>query len=113
MRVLAAISLLAALGAANASTSVTVQPSSLTFKEAMAACPGALAGITITLNHVRIAEQPGVTSDIDDADPMAQAIALSASGGASAKVTVNAKTHQVVAKNVKLSGHNVACIAPD
>ena len=112
MRALAAVALLAALGAAGATSTVTVAPASLSFKEAMAACPGSLAAITFTLNHVRVAEQAGVSSDIDASAPPMQTIALTGANG-TASVTVNAKTHQVTAKNVKLSGKNAACIAPD
>ena len=113
MRIVAVLSLLAALGASGTPSSVTVAPSSTSFKQAMDACPGALAGISFTLGHVRIAEQAGVDSDIDSSDPTAQAITLTASGGGSAAVTVNAQTHTVSAKNVKLSGNNVACVSPD
>jgi hypothetical protein len=79
----------------------------------MAACPGALAGITFTLGHVRIAEQAGVSSDVDDANPAAQTIVLTPASGGGANVTVDATKHLVTAKNVKLSGNNVACVAPD
>ncbi len=113
MRILAVLSLLAALGAASSPATVTVAQSNLSFKQAMAACPGALAGVTFTLNHLRIAEMAGVSSDLDDADPASQTLTLTAAGGGSATVKVDAQTRQVTAKNVKLSGKNVACIAPD
>ncbi len=111
MRFFVAVALLAAaLGAAGATT-VTVAPSTLSFKQALAACPGSLAAITIASYHVRVAEAPGVSSDTDDAAPPVQTIALSGAGGA-ANVSVNAKTHAVTAHNVKLSGKAVACIGP-
>ena len=72
-----------------------------------------VAGITFTLNHLRISELPGVYSDIDATDVAAQSVTLVGTGGAQAAVTVNAKTHAVTAKNVKLSGNNVACVSPD
>ncbi|HTX58689.1 MAG TPA: hypothetical protein VMH02_03355 [Verrucomicrobiae bacterium] len=117
MRVALVAGLAAVLGTAAvagaAGTSVTVGASNTSFKAAMAACPGALAGITFTLNHVRIAELAGVSSDIDDADPTAQLVTLTAANGASAAVTVDAKAHTVAAKHVKLAGKTVACVSAD
>jgi hypothetical protein len=116
MKVLATILLAAAMGATAAAgtpASVTVQASNLSFKESMAACTGALAGITFTLNHVRIAEQAGVSADLDDASPTAQVLTLQNASGAAATVTINAVAHTVSAKNVKLGGKTVACVSPD
>jgi hypothetical protein len=117
MRIALIAGLAAALGTAAvanaASTSVTVAPSQLSYKQAMAACPGTLAGVTFTLNHLRVAELPGVTTDLDATDPAAQTLTLTNAGGDSATVTVNAKAHTVAGKNVKLSGKAVACVSPD
>ena len=78
MRPFAVLSLLVALGAAGATTSVTVQPSSIGFKQALAACPSdALAAVSLTLGHVRVSEGLGVNSDIDDQNASAQTITLS------------------------------------
>lgn len=106
--------LVVALGAAGASSSVTLQPSSIGFKQALAACPsGTLASISLALGHVRIAEAPGVGSDIDDANPAAQTITLT-SAAQSATATVNAHANTVSARHVTLvSGKRVACVAPD
>jgi hypothetical protein len=110
---LAVISLVAALGAAGSAT-VTVQPSNISFKSMHAACkPGTLAAISLTLGHVRIAENAGVDSDVDEANPSAQIIALS-SGLEKATATVNAHNNTVSAKHVTLASQNrVACVAPD
>jgi len=116
MKILAVLLLTAATSAAavaDTGASVTVLASNLSFKQSMTACPGALAGITFTLGHVRIAEQPGVVSDLDDANPNAQVLTLQDAGGASATVTIDAKARTVSAKNVKLSGKNVACVSKD
>jgi len=116
MKTLAVLLLTAATGAvaiASTGSSVTVQASNLSFKQSMSACPGALAGITFALNHVRIAEQPGVLSDLDDANPSAQVLVLQGAGGASATVTIDAAARTVAAKNVKLSGKSVACVSKD
>lgn len=114
MRPFAVLSLLVALGAAGATTSVTVQPSSIGFKQALAACPSdALAAFSLTLGHVRVSEGLGVNSDIDDQNASAQTITLS-SGSKSATATVNALKNTVSAKHVTLgSNKRVACVAPD
>lgn len=113
MRPFAVALLLATLGAAGTGSTVTVTPSSLTFKEALQACPqGTLAAITLTLGHLRIAEAAGVDSDVDDANPNAQSIAL-AKGSLSGTATVNASKNTVTARHVSLaSRRRVACVAP-
>jgi hypothetical protein len=110
----AVIALLAALGASGGSASVTVQPSSIGFKQALAACPSdALGAISLTLGHVRVAEAPGVESDVDAQSPAAQSVSLS-SGSKSATATVNALKNTISAKHVTLASHGrVACVAPD
>jgi hypothetical protein len=116
MKVLAPILVAAAtLAIASAGTmpSVMVQASNVSFKDAMAACPGALAGISFALNHLRVAEHAGVVSDLDDADATAQVLMLQDANGASATVNINAKAHTVSAKNVKLGNPNVACVSAD
>jgi hypothetical protein len=111
---LAAAALFVALAAATGSQSVTVQPSSIGFKDALAACPaGTLGAISLTLGHVRVAEAAGVDSDIDDAAPNDQTVSLT-SGGKSAMATVNAAKKTVAAKHVTLASQKrVACVAPD
>jgi hypothetical protein len=114
MKPVAVLLLVAALGAAEGSATVTVQPSSIGFKQALASCPsGSLAAISLTLGHVRIAESAGVDSDIDSANPSAQSVMLS-NGNASATATVNASKNTVSAKHVTLAAaKRVACVAPD
>ncbi|HEY6485368.1 MAG TPA: hypothetical protein VIX83_03155 [Candidatus Cybelea sp.] len=114
MKTFAAVLLLVTLGVTGAGGSVTVNPSSIGFKDAIAACPsGTLAALTLTLGHLRIAEASGVDSDIDDANPSAQSLMLS-KGSQSATVKVNAAKNSVTAKHVTLkSSGRVACIAPD
>jgi hypothetical protein len=106
--------LAATLGVAGATTTVSVQPSSIGFKDALAACPThALAAISLTLGHLRIAEGLAVESDIDSANPNAQIVTL-VSGTKSATATVNASEHTVSAKHVTLASANrVACVAAD
>lgn len=113
MRSLAIVVLFVALGAAGASSSVTVQPSNIGFKQALAACPsGTLGAITFSLGHLRIAEAAGVDSDIDAANPSAQTVTLS-SGSRTATAVANASKNSVSAKHVTLaSARRVACVAP-
>jgi hypothetical protein len=108
------LALLCALGASGSSGSVTLHPSSIGFKEALAACPsGTLAAISLTLGHLRVSESPGVDSDVDSANPNSQTVMLS-SGSKGATATVNALRNTVSAKHVTLaSGNRVACVAPD
>ena len=114
MKSFSVLAVVALLGAAGSPTNVTVAPSSIGFKQALAACPaGTLGAISLTLGHVRVAEAAGVQSDIDDANAGAQTIALSGSAG-SASVKVDAVKNAVSAKHVTLeSDKRVACIAPD
>ncbi len=114
MRFFALLILIGALGAAGAPTTVSVQPSSIGFKQALAACPaGALAAITLTLGHVRVAEAAGVDSDIDSTNANAQIVTLTG-GSRVATATVNASKNTVTAKHVTLaSAKRVACVASD
>ncbi|MBV9334076.1 MAG: hypothetical protein JO146_08705 [Candidatus Eremiobacteraeota bacterium] len=113
MRPLAAASVLIALGATAAPPTVTVSPSNISFRSALEACSGSLAGISLSLGHVRVAEAQGVDTDVDDANPSAQTITLT-SGSKMATVTVNAHKSTVTAKHVTLASRNrVACVAPD
>jgi hypothetical protein len=114
MRSLAILSLFVALGATGAAQTVTVAPSSIGFKEALAACPaGTLAAVSLTLGHLRVAESANVDSDIDAANVSAQSLTLT-SGSRSATATVNGNKNTVSAKHVTLSARSrVACVAPD
>ncbi len=114
MRLFALLILVGALGASGAPASVSVQPSSIGFKQALAACSsGTLAAISLTLGHLRVAEAPGVDSDIDSANPSAQLVTLT-SGSRTASAMVNASKNTVTAKHVTLaSAKRVACVAPD
>jgi hypothetical protein len=114
MRSLVILSLFVALGATGATQTVTVQPSSIGFKDALAACPaGTLGAISLTLGHMRVAESANVDSDIDSASVSAQTVILT-SGSRSATAKVNGERSTVSAKHVTLASRNrVACVAPD
>lgn len=111
MRTLAALALVAALGAA-APTTVTVVPTNLTFKQLRAACAGSLAGLSFSLGHLRVADQSGVTADLNDTGNGMTTLVLTGSKG-SATVKANAHANTIAAKNVKLSGKSVACVSAD
>jgi hypothetical protein len=113
IRPLAGLLLFVACGAAASATTVKVQPSNISFRSMHAACADALAGISLSLGHVRIAESAGVDSDVDDSNTRAQVVTLT-SGSKTATATVNAHENSVTAKHVTLaSGNRVACVAPD
>jgi len=114
MRSLAILSLFVALGATGATQTVTVQPSSIGFKDALGACPtGTLGAISLTLGHMRVAESANVESDIDAENVNAQSVMLT-SGNRSATAKVNGSKNTVSAKHVMLASRNrVACVAPD
>lgn len=114
MKALVMLSAIVALGASGGAQTVTVQPSSIGFKDALAACPsGTLGAISLTLGHVRIAESAGVASDIDESGGSAQSVTFT-SGGGSAKAVVDASKKTVSAKHVTLaSAKRVACVAAD
>ncbi len=103
----------AGIALAAGSTTVTVAPSSLGYRQMSAACPGALAAMSFTLHHLRIAEAAGATTDIDSKNPNAQSIVV-ALGAQRAKVWANAAQHTVTAKHVVLaSNKKVACVTHD
>ena len=110
----AVIALLATIGAAGGTTTVTVNPSNISFRQAWEACSSeSLAAISLTLGHVRVAEGPGVQSDIDVQSAGAQTLTLS-SGSKIATAMVNALKNTVSAKHVTLASRGrVACVAPD
>jgi len=114
MRPLVVLSLLAALGATGAKQTVNVNPSSIGFKDALAACPsGTLAAVSFTLGHMRIAESAGVDSDIDSSGANGNTVSLT-NGSRSAVASVNASKSTVSAQHVTLAaGKRVACVAPD
>jgi hypothetical protein len=112
IRPFAAMLLLVALGATGPAT-VTVQPSNISFRSALAACPaGTLGAISFTLGHLRMVAAAGVDSDLDAANPSAQTVTFSG-GGKSATATANAAKNTVTAEHVTLaSARRVACVAP-
>jgi hypothetical protein len=106
--------LFSTLGAAGATTTVTIHPSSIGFKQALAACPsGTLGSISLSLGHLRVSEAPGVDVDIDAGNPSAQQVLFSI-GSKNALATVNAYKNTIAAKHVTVASANrVACVAPD
>ena len=98
-----------------ASQTVTLQPSSLSFKQAISACSGSLGSVTFTLGHSRVAAQPGVSEDVDTSSAGIDTVTFTNDAtGKSAVATANGHEHKVTAKNVQAKWKNqLACINPD
>ncbi|MGB8518706.1 MAG: hypothetical protein WCD38_00915 [Candidatus Tumulicola sp.] len=98
-----------------ASQTVTLQPSSLSFKQAISACSGSLGSVTFTLGHARVAAQPGVSEDVDTSTSGVDTVTFTNDAtGKSAVATANGHAHTVNAKNVQVKWKNqLACISPD
>jgi hypothetical protein len=107
----AALVLIAATGG-----STTLRDSVLTFRQALAACPGALGSVTFAVNHARVAGAEGV--DTDETEPDANGtltvVLQDPASGKSAKIGLDQRSRKVTAKNMRVeSGGRVACILPD
>jgi hypothetical protein len=105
------------LGAATASAAtapVTLEPGSLSYKEAAAACHGALGTVTFTLGHTRVASLPGVSEQVDTSATGIDTITLTDNKtGATATVVANGHSRTVTAKNVQVKwNHQLACVMP-
>lgn len=107
--------IVALVGAASASaaTPVTLTPSSMSFKDAISSCAGALGSVSFTLGHARIASQAGVSDDTDTTSAGIDTVTFVGSGGKSAVVTVNAHDMTVSAKNMSKKGNQLVCVMPD
>ena len=106
--------LLATAASAATSQTVTLQPGSLSYKQAVSACTGALGSVTFTLGHARSASLPGVSEDVDTSSSGIDTITFTDSSGKSGTAVANGHNHTVTAKNVQVKWHNqLACIMPD
>jgi type 1 fimbria pilin len=119
MKAPAAIALVLVLlgtAAASAATSaVTLQASSLSFKQAASTCAGSLGSISFTLGHTRAASLPGVSDQTDTSSAGIDTITFSNDkSGKSATVVTNAHNLTVSAKNVAVKWNGqLACVNPD
>ena len=107
----AAVALIAAM-----SGSTRLYDSPVTFRQALAACAGALGSISFAAGHARIAAAAGVDSDESPVDNNGtlNASLQDAGGTKSAKITIDQRQRTIAAKNVRVVRHNtVACILPD
>jgi hypothetical protein len=104
----------ASAATSSASSSATITPSSLTFKQALAACPGALGSVTFSLGHARVAAAVDVTMQSDVSSSGVETITLTSEKGPSATVVANGHDHTVAAKNVQVKWKGqLACVMPD
>jgi type 1 fimbria pilin len=109
--------LLAAAANAGAATapSVTLHTSTLSFKQAVAACSGALGTVTFTLGHARVASLPGVAEQVDTSSSGIDTITFANDAtGKSAVAIANGHKLTVSAKNVQVKWNNqLACVMSD
>ncbi len=104
-----------AANAAAAGSAVTLQPSTLTFKQAISACSGSLGSITFTLGHARVASLPGVSDETDTSSAGIDTVTFTNDkSGQTAMAKVNGHNSTVSAKNVEVKWKNqLACVNPD
>lgn len=103
----------ATLAAGAASGPVTLKPSSASFQQALAACPGALGSVTFTLGHSRVAAAPGVDTDSDADAAGVETVKFVDAKGATATVIANGHTRTVSGNNVTAKANGtVACVMP-
>jgi hypothetical protein len=106
--------LLATLAAGASNGPVTLKPSSMTFQQALGACPGALGSVTFTLGHSRVAAAAGVDTDTDATAVGVETVQFAGAKGAAATVVTNGHALTVSGKNVTTKANGtVACVMPD
>jgi type 1 fimbria pilin len=104
-----------AASAIAAAAAVTLQPSTLTFKQAISACSGSLGSVTFTLGHARVASLPGVSDQTDTSSTGIDMVTFTNDKtGQSAVAKTNGHNNTVTAKNVQVKWKNqLACVNPD
>ena len=111
---LAALIFVGSAASAATAPTVTLKSSTLTFKQAISACPGALGTVTFTLGHSRVASLPGVSEQVDTSASGIDAVTFENAAGKSAVVTTNGHKNTVTAKNVQVKWkEQLACVMPD
>jgi hypothetical protein len=95
---------------------ITLTNSTLTFKDALAACgPGTLGSVSFILGHVRAASKPGVTQEEDTTTNGISTVRFTqTSTQKQALIIADGRYRSVTATNVHAAKSNqVACISPD
>jgi hypothetical protein len=93
---------------------VTLKPSSMTFQQALAACPGALGSVTFSLGHSRVAAAAGVSTDTDADAAGVETVKFAGTKGEAATIVANGHARSVNGKNVTAKANgSVACVMPD
>lgn len=107
---LAVFALLAAIGG-----STTIQPSNVSFREALAACPGALGTVSFAMHFARVTTAEGAFfTESEPVNGAFDATLENESGSKSARVSIDQPRRSIKAKNVELKRNGtVACILPD
>ncbi len=107
------LALTAVVPTAASAGSVTLSGSSLSFKQALSACPGALGSVTFVLGHSRVVATPGVSTQTDTTQAGIDTVTFSGNGKG-ASVVVNGHDRSVSGKHVQPTSRNqVACVLPD
>jgi hypothetical protein len=94
----------------------TLHDSTITFRRALDACPGALGSVSFALGHARVAASEGVDMEETEADPNGRldVTLQTTSGNQSAAVAIDQRARSVSAKHVRVElNRRVACILPD
>jgi hypothetical protein len=103
----------ATLAAGAASGPVTLKPSSASFQQALAACPGALGSVTFTLGHSRVAAGAGVDTDSDADAAGVETVKFGDAKGAQATIVANGHARTVSGDKVTVkSNGTIACVMP-
>lgn len=103
----------ATLAAGAASGPTTLKPSSMSYQQALAACPGALGSVTFTLGHSRVAAAPGVATDSDADTAGVETVKFVGAKGAQSTIVTNGHAHTVSGNNVTAKANGtVACVMP-
>lgn len=110
----ASFALSATVAAIAAGGPVTLKPSSMTFQQSLAACPGALGAVTFTLGHSRVAAAAGIDTDSDADAAGVETVQFTGTKGAMATIVANGHARTVSGKNVTAKANgSVACVMPD
>jgi hypothetical protein len=107
------LALAAVVSAAASAGPVTLTGSSMSFKQSLSACPGALGSVTFALGHSRVVAAPGVSTQTDTTGAGIDTVTFSGNGK-SASTVVNGHDRSVSGKHVQPASRNqVACVMPD
>lgn len=94
---------------------IQIANSNVSFREALASCPGGLGAVSFALGHARIVASAGVDTDesLPDSNGMISVTLQDASGKNLARVRIDQKRRTVSGRGVRAEMRGkVACIMP-